>query len=134
MKGEEKRNKDVVVVQCQHQGETPQEFSLYQTHYGADLYDFTSTSLAAAGSVWFNTKAHNICCFQFYSGIFILIKSVAVIPQHCIKGNNPAELQRVQDHIHWEKMTGKSFSQCALTDMSTETIERELLVRLSAVR
>lgn len=110
MRGEEKRNKCVVAAQCQHEGETPQEFYLYQTHYGADLYDSANTSVAAAGSVWFNTKAHNICCFKFYFGIFILTKSVAVILQHCIKGNNPAEMQGVQDHIHWEKTTGKSFS------------------------
>lgn len=82
---EEKRNKYVEAALCQHQGETPQEFCLYQTHYGADLYSFANRSVAAAGSVWFNTKAHNICCFKFYFGIFILTKSGAVIPQHCIK-------------------------------------------------
>lgn len=37
VRGEEKRNKYVVAAQCQHQGETSQEFCLYQTHCGADL-------------------------------------------------------------------------------------------------
>lgn len=69
--------------------------------------------VAAAGLVWFNTKTYNVCCFKFCFGIFILMKSVAVIPQQCRKGNNPIHMQRVQEHIHQEKLIGKSFRKYA---------------------
>lgn len=84
--------------------------------------------MAAAGLVWFNTKAHNICCFKFYFGILILTKSVAVIPQHCIKrkesnwnarGTRPHPL----GENGWKKALNSM--RCALTDTSTETRERE---------
>lgn len=50
------------------------------------------------------------------------MKSVAVIPQQCRKGNDSIQMQRVQEHIHQEKLIGKSFRKyAAYTEMHIDT-------------
>lgn len=58
------------------------------------------------------------------------MKSVAVIPQQCRKGNDSIQMQRVQEHIHQEKLIGKSFRKyAAYTEMHIDTEKKIELVK-----
>lgn len=129
VRGEEKRNKYVVAAQCQHQGETSQEFCLYQTHYGADL---TRICQQKCGCCRLSLVQHQSTQHLLLQILFWDIHSYKVCSCHSTTLHKRKQSNwnaRCTGHIHWEEMTRKSFRQYEVCTDRHETREKELVVR-----